>query len=239
MNIQELSANYKLDQPGIDIVKKARLMFLCGVVAAGKDTILEQVLKNPDYRRLITHTTRLPRANNGIMEQNGINYYFVSVSEMADLLVRHQMVEINNFGGNYYGACVAEIEKANDAGKVIIAAIDVHGVRSFRDIAPDNVTAVFIVPPDYDTWIKRLDKRYDSRSESLAQIWRERSGIAVDEINHALNEPGYHFIVNDDLAETVSELDKIVSRASRGEKIDDFAARQVAIKLLADIKAHT
>ena len=213
-------------------------MFLCGVVAAGKDTVLEQVLVNSDYRRLITHTTRPPRANNGIMEQNGINYYFVSVDEMADLLARHQMVEINNFGGNYYGASVAEIKKANDAGKVIVAAIDVHGVRSFRDIAPDNVTAIFIVPPDYDTWIKRLDRRYESKTESLAQIWQERSSIAVDEITHALDEPGYYFVVNDNLAETVSEIDKIISRASRGGKIDDFSARQVAVKLLSDIKAH-
>lgn len=238
MNIQELAKNYKIDQAGAAIVRQARLVFLCGIVAAGKDTVLEQLLKSPDYHRLISHTTRPRRTNDGVIEQDSVDYHFVSEDQMSQLLENHQMVEVNNFGGKYYGTSINEVSRANSNGKIAVTDIDVHGVQSFRNIAPNNVVAVFIVPPDYETWIQRLNKRYESKEESLAQIWQARSSIAVDEINHAINDGGYYFIVNDDLAETVSELDKIVRRASRGEKVDDSVARQTAVKLLADIKSH-
>ncbi len=234
MNIEELARNYKIDKAGAEIVSKAKLVFLCGIVAAGKDTVLEQILKLPGYRRIISHTTRPRRSNNGVVEKDSIDYHFVSVEQMAELLVNQKMVEINNFGGNYYGTSIAEVAGAADNNDIAVTDIDIHGVDSFRKIVP-GLIAVFLVPPNYGIWMARLEKRYESKADFLTKIYKERSPIAIGEINHALSDPKYYFLVNDSLSQTVQELDKIIKRASRGEKYDDSVARSCAKNLLSDL----
>ena len=239
MNIQELVANYKIDKAGELIVRQVKMVFMCGITAAGKDTLLTELIKKRGYYRLISHTTRAPRYNDGVCEKDGVDYHFVSPDKMAQLLIDHKMVEVNDFGGKYYGTSLAEIEKANASACVAISDIDVNGFQSFYRIAPDNVMAIFVVPPDYDAWLSRLKKRHDSNQGVFTEVINERVGIAMQEIKHALSSKNYYFIVNDNLGKTVQELDKIIQRASRGKKVDDFGPRRVAEQILQQIKLHS
>lgn len=238
MNIHDLAKSYKIDQAGATIVGQAKMVFMCGVTAAGKDTLVSELVKKPGYYRLVSHTTRAPRYNDGILEQDGVDYHFVSEQQMAQLLADHKMVEVNNFGGKFYGTSLAEITKANASVRVAISDIDVNGFQSIYSIAPDSVIAVFVVPPDYDTWLGRLNKRYESNQSALADAVNERVNIAMGEISHALSSKNYYFIVNDNLGKTVQKLDKIIQRASRGKKVNDWRARRVANQILQQIKLH-
>lgn len=236
MEIQQLAGNYKIDIDGIKIIRQSKIALLVGITSAGKDTIQKRLLDSPDYYSIISHTTRPPRANNGVMEQDGLSYHFVTFNQMATLLSDHKMVEINKFGENYYGVSVKEFENANKLGKISVTDIDVNGISSFYDIAPNSITAVFIVPPDYNTWLSRIKKRYDS--EELFQAdWKIRRNIAISELEHALSVPYYHFIINDDLDRAIKVTDKIIRQGSGDFGRGDDEARLIARDLLDAIKA--
>ena len=216
MDIKQLAENYQPNQDVIETVKQSRIVLLAGIMAAGKDTIIERLLDGQDYHRIVSHTTRPPRTNNGLAEQNDIDYHFVSIDGMAQLLADNKMIEVNKFGSNYYGTSVAEIAEANRGHKIAITDIDVHGVDSFYKIAPSSITAIFIIPPSYKIWLDRLGKRYQSKESELASVWQERRQVAIDELEYVLQNPNYYFVVNDDLDEAVVQVDKIAHGYSDG-----------------------
>lgn len=235
MEIEQLAKNYKIDQFGIDIVRQSKTVFIVGITSAGKDTIIKRLLKSPDYHLIISHTTRQPRINNGVMEQDGVDYHFVTREQMATLLSEHKMIEINCFGGNYYGASVGELADASLEGKIATSDIDINGISSFYDIAPNSVTAIFIVPPDYQTWLTRVQNRYES-IEAFERDWRTRREIAINELEHALSVPHYHFVINDDLDRAVRVTDKIAHHEKNVFGRGDDEARLRARDLLDSIK---
>ena len=234
--IDQLIAQYKISDQALAVVRSTRIALLVGITAAGKDTLQNQLLKRPIYHEIITHTTRPPRANNGVMEVDGQNYHFVSVEQMSQLLKNQQLIEVNRFGDNYYGTSVGEFEAAKAADKIALGDIDVHGIASFRALSEGNVVPIFIVPPDYDTWRQRLEKRYQS-TEELGRELPKRLAAAQFELEHALSVPYYHFIINDELERAVRVADKIASGENSFNQRDE-EARAAAANLLNAINAH-
>ncbi|PKL31912.1 hypothetical protein CVV43_00480 [Candidatus Saccharibacteria bacterium HGW-Saccharibacteria-1] len=235
MEIEKLASNYKIDQSGIDIVRASKTVFIVGITSAGKDTIVKRLLESPDYHLIVSHTTRQPRVNNGVMEQDGDDYHFVTQNQMKTLLTDHKMIEVNCFGGNYYGTSVGEFADANLENKIAISDIEVNGISSFYDIAPNSVTAIYIVPPDYETWLCRVQKRYES-IELFERDWLVRREIAVNELEHVLSVSHYHFVINDDLNRAVKVTDKIAHREDNVFGRGDDEARLKARDLLDAIK---
>ncbi len=234
MTTEELAKNYRIGESGAEIVRRARLVFLTGITAAGKNTIMEQIADPDKFHRLVSHTTRSPRKNNGIMELNGVDYHFVSVAKMARLLKRQQMVEINHFGQDYYGVSVAEVATATKAGRIAINDVDINGVQAFSNIAPDKVTVIFIVPPSYEIWLERLKSRYQGDLKLIKEVWAKRRQIAINELTFALNQPQYQFVVNDQLEQAVRDTKRIINQ----QKVETASAKLVAQELLKDIKQN-
>lgn len=235
MDIEKLANNYRPDKNGIKVAKGSQLLFLIGVVSAGKDAIKEELLKKYNYCLVVTYTTRPPRMNNGKLEVNGKDHYFVSFDQMAELLRAHQMIEVNHFGENYYGTSVNELMTANDTGKIVLADVDVHGAAMFNNIAPDNMMAIFIVPPDYNTWLQRIENRYESMGV-FNDEWKIRRDITISELETALQTPYFHFVINDNLKEVVELVDRIAHHDESVISKGDTEARNCAIKLLEEIK---
>lgn len=234
MNAEELAKNYRIGITGAEIVRRARLVFLTGITAAGKNTIMEQIINSDRFHRLVSHTTRQPRKNNGVLERDGVDYHFVSVAKITRLLRRQQMVEINQFGQDYYGVSVAEVATATKAGKIAINDVDINGVQAFSQISPDRITVIFIVPPDYETWLERLKYRYQGDLDLVKEVWSKRRQIAISELTYALQQPQYQFVVNDQLDQAVRDTKKIINQ----QKIETSSAKSIAQKLLKDIQQN-
>ena len=77
LNIEKLINNYQPTDETIEMVQLTNVVLLAGITGAGKDTIKKRLLKMPYFRDIVSHTTRLPRINNGKAEEDGVDYHFI------------------------------------------------------------------------------------------------------------------------------------------------------------------
>ncbi len=68
LDIEKLIKDYEPNEQAIELVRSTKVVLLAGITGAGKDTIKKRLLKMPYFRDIVSHTTRLPRINNGKTE---------------------------------------------------------------------------------------------------------------------------------------------------------------------------
>lgn len=236
MDLAQKLQNYTPSSDATKMVKSARIALLVGIAGAGKDTIKHQLLKSDDFRDIVSHTTRAPRENNGIMEVDGQDYHFIDMDTALKMVAEKAFVEAKAVHGNtLYGTSVAEIKAGQDAGKISITDVDVQGVGEYKKLSHD-VVALFILPPDYDTWHMRLAHRYHTATE-LEKEWPKRRDSAIKELEYALSVPYYHFIINDEIERSVRVAGEIARKPDSFRREDD-EARLVARDILEELKSH-
>lgn len=167
------------------------------------------------------------------MEQEGRDYHFINETRAEEMIDRRQFVEAKFVHDTVYGTGIAEIQAIHDADRTAITDIDVQGVDEYKQFS-QNVIAIFLLPPSYDEWRRRLRVRYASEAEFDTE-WPKRFRSAIKELTHALEVPYYHFIINNDLSETVRIAREIANRPDLYNRKDDearLAARDLLSKLL-------
>lgn len=206
-------------------VRDVPLLFIVGISGAGKNTIMNRMLHTyaDSYHEFITHTTRLPRKNHGVMEKDGVEYHFVDFATANSMFDAHEYIEANIYSGNIYGTSLAEMEAAKKEGKIVIGDIDVNGVANFVKYGL-NVKPVFVLPPNYKVWQERLLKRYEGH-EIDAVDWQRRMQTAKTELEQVLAAPYYYLVINDDLIATTERINAI----AHGEDIEQRPEDAVAI----------
>ena len=190
------------------IVRDTQLLIIAGVVCAGKNTVIDRLVAAEQYHRIVTYTTRAPRKNHGVLEQNGDDYHFIDTAELRRMVENQEFIEFKHTHGNYYGTGVAELEKARTQHKVPVMDIDVKGVVEYLEIKPDT-HAVFLLPPSAQIWLERLEKRYGDLSAHGEELTK-RFQTAYDEIKHIQSDKRFVLVINDDLATTAKQLHGVV-----------------------------
>ncbi len=223
---ENLIINYQPTAEAINLLQNMRVALLVGITGAGKDAIKNGLLQTGHYQKIITTIPRPMRPH----EQNGVDYYFINDETALNNLREHKYFEAKLVHDRVYGTTTAELERINNSGKIAIGDVDVQGVDEYVK-ATNNLTAIFIVPPSYETWHQRLVGRGDESPQETAR----RTKSAIMELNHALARHYYKFVINDDLGEAIQSIDQII----RGENptYDDRPARTVAQDLLEYIVA--
>ncbi|PID32861.1 hypothetical protein CR956_00295 [Candidatus Saccharibacteria bacterium] len=230
MDLDKIVKNYQPDQKILDLVKKTKVVLLCGISGAGKNTIQDKLLaKDVKFTRIITSTTRPPRDNNGVMERDGVDYYFFSKDQAAEKITKREYFEVAHVHDNIYGITADEIQRIHDADKVALASIDYQGVEYFHGYHP-GIEVIFIVPPSYDVWYQRARQRYDNEVE-FQSVLPVRKASALRELDWALNTDYCHFLINDDLDTAVEQAYSMIG----GELAEDSLAREAASQMLAAI----
>ncbi len=179
---------------------KGLLVVLSAPAGCGKDTVLAEVKKaDSNVKQSISMTTRLPREG----EQDGVDYYFTSVSDFENKISENGFLEYVKYGVNYYGTPKKAIEEMVDSGKTVILKIEVEGAGNVRKIYPDAVS-IFIMPPSLTELSRRLKNRGTETEEDICR----RLKIAEDEMQRAKE---YNYIViNDDLSVCVNDVLSII-----------------------------
>lgn len=219
--IDQLIANYEPSDKAVELIRNTHIALLVGISGAGKDTIKKQLLTLSDYSDIVSHTTRPPRVNNGVMEVAEVDYHFIDEVTAKTMLENHDFIEAKLVHHTVYGTSLKELEKASNANKIAVTDIDVQGVSEYKAIS-SNVVAIFVIPPSYSIWRERLAQRYES-PEAFDAEWTKRRNSAVSELTHALEVPYYHFIINDSLERAVTVADEIAHRPDVFLRKDDEA----------------
>lgn len=201
-------AQYTPSEAAISAVRQVPLLIAVGITGAGKDTVLRHLTEAypNDYRFAVSHTTRAPRENHGVMEQDGVAYHFIDKPAAERMLDEGALVEANMYASNVYGMSIAEIAQAGSEGKILVSDIDVNGVGNFVRLGL-NAKPVFLLPPSFEIWQERLQKRYEG--EFNTEDLRKRLQTALTELENAIANDYFYIVVNDDLDKTISLINDI------------------------------
>ena len=70
-------AAYRMPEKAKQLIGSGEVTVLCGVTASGKNTIANYLIKHGNYAHVVSHTTRAPRENHGVLETSGNEYWFL------------------------------------------------------------------------------------------------------------------------------------------------------------------
>ncbi|HSI86013.1 MAG: guanylate kinase [Candidatus Methylacidiphilales bacterium] len=153
-------------------IHKFRRQGILFVVSApsgtGKTTLVDNLRATPDFIQSVSCTTRKPRPG----EQHGRDYFFHTVQEFESMLAAGEFIEHASVYGNYYGTLKRTVRGALAEGTDVLLAIDVQGAAQIRGTTDalilSSLVDVFILPPNYEEWERRLRKRATETEEQIA-----------------------------------------------------------------------
>lgn len=195
------------------MMSKGKVFMISGPSGSGKDTVLKLLFgKYPNIRFSISSITRAMREG----EVEGEKYNFISVEKFQNMINNDELLEYNEFVGNFYGTPRKPVEDAVNNGEDIIVEIDVNGAAQIRKKIPDAIS-IFIMPPSLEI----LKARLSGRGTETAELVEKRLNAALNEIKRA--EEYDYIVVNDALDEAVSDIASIITseqlRVSRQQKL--------------------
>jgi guanylate kinase len=230
---EEAIAGYRPSDASLRTLNATRLTVLVGLSSSGRDTVINELVRTGDYHPIITNTTRSPRINNGILERDGVEYWFMTEEEVLEGLRQGKYLEAEIIHGQQVsGTPISEIEAAHEKNLIAITDVDIGGGNALHDLKPDTVS-VLLLPPGFDEWIRRLQARGELPDDEV----KRRMQTAVTVISDALAQDFYHFVINRDLDETV----RIVHELSTGLPPDttlETEAKSLAVQLEIDVRLY-
>lgn len=166
----------------------------------GKTTLVKALVESLSKITVsISHTTRPKRSN----EMHGINYYFVDVTEFANLINQHEFLEHAVIFGHHYGTSKTMVKETLAKGIDVILEIDWQGHQQIKKLFPQTI-GIFILPPSLADLRERLLKR----NQDDPDIIRKRLADVKETISHI---PEFDYLViNDDFTTASHDLKTIV-----------------------------
>ena len=180
-----------------------KLVIFSAPSGSGKTTIVRELLKRFDcFEFSISATSRQPRG----VEQNGVDYYFMSNDEFKARVERDEFVEWEEvYAGTCYGTLKSEMERIWAKGNVIIFDVDVMGGINLKRLFGEDACSVFIMPPS----VEELERRLRGRGTDAEEVIQKRIAKAEFEISKA---PEFdHVVINDKLDVAVEEAAGIIT----------------------------
>lgn len=183
----------------LKVQSKSFPLVISGPSGVGKTVICRRLLDiNPEMSRVITVTTRSPRAG----ETHKLDYYFVDKARFDKMRENGALLEWAEVHGADYGTPRREVERYMEEDQIPLLNIDVQGALAVKREISETVL-VFVLPPDEETILSRLQKRATDDEETI----RRRLKRAREEMALA---PEYDYVVvNDELDRCVNEIQHI------------------------------
>jgi guanylate kinase len=231
--LNELLASYVPGEAAVRTVRDAKIVLLVGITGAGKNTLKRELLKDDAYYEFISHTTRPPRSNLGVMEQDGKDYFFIDTNEAIRMLKAGEYIEAKKVHSNIYGTAIEGLKPSVESDRIAVNDIDVQGVDEYKTMSPD-VHAVFLLPPSLEEWHNRRLARYGGRIDPEDNQVRLES--AKMELEFALNKGYFDFLVNDDVTQAAQEIKHIVAGTKDSAAHD--AGELLARALYDELSTH-
>ncbi|WP_375326158.1 guanylate kinase [Flagellimonas sp. GZD32] len=181
-----------------------KLIIFSAPSGSGKTTIVKHLLDQPELNLAFSiSATSRPRRGK---EKNGVNYYFMSVSQFKRHIKDGDFLEWEEvYRDNFYGTLKSEVERLWAEGKNVIFDIDVSGGLRIKKKFPEKTLAVFVKPPSVDELKIRLKKRSTESEDKI------NMRIAKASVELATAPQFDKIIKNYDLEVALDEAHKLVA----------------------------
>lgn len=148
------------------------IIVLLGASGSGKSTIENELATHHGFEKIISYTTRQPRAG----EENGKDYYFTENNTFAAMINTGVLAEYDEYSqGRLYGTLKADYA---DGNKVVV--LTPNGLRQLKQNCPQENIFTVLVNASLGTRVKRYIDRcgvnqftFDDKNEIASRVERD------------------------------------------------------------------
>lgn len=224
--------DYHISAAAQQTLHGTRFAAMLGPTSSGRNTIIERLVASGNYHFIISDTTRPPRVNNGILEENGVQYWFRNEDDMLQDIQEGKFLEAEVIHQQQVsGISIRELEKAQSNHRIAITDIDIGGVHNVVTAKPDTAI-ILILPPSFEEWRRRIEERGHMSDEE----WRRRAQTALRIFKAPSEHDFFKVVVNDSLDHAVQLVDAI-ARTGTVDPIEQAKGVEVAAALYAATQA--
>lgn len=184
-------------------IEQPMLVVISGPSGVGKDMTINRMkeLGYPFYF-VVTATTRPQRPG----EIDGKDYFFVSMSDFAEMIEQDELLEYAVVYGDYKGIPKAQVRQALASGQDVIMRIDVQGAATIRRLIAEAIL-IYISAESEEALVRRLSQRKTEPEDQL------KMRIATARKEQARLEIFDYIVINEEdrLDETCEKVAAIIT----------------------------
>lgn len=195
--------------------KRIKVVALYGKAGAGKDTVMQQVIKMaPNLcHEIVSCTTRPPREG----EVNGVNYHFLTVEEFTHKVLSGDMLEATEFREWFYGTAL----DALSAEQVNIGVFNTAGLEALFEDTRLEVLPVSVEASDKTRLMRQLNRETNPDCEEICRrFFADKQDFKRFEAEIELDFEEYIWYIDNDnghLDGTIIELVNLISDFNEGQ----------------------
>lgn len=139
------------------------LIVISGPSGVGKDSAVQRMKERGlPIHFVVTATTRPQREG----EQHGVDYFFVSREQFAEMIENDKLIEYAIVYGDYKGIPKSQVEEALASGTDVVMRVDVQGAQTIRKLYPEALL-IFLSTRTEEELVHRLEQRKTESPEDL------------------------------------------------------------------------
>lgn len=230
-SFRKVLKDYHVSPHAQKVLDRARLVVLSGVAGGGRNTTINYLVEKHNYFFIVSDTTRPPKLRGGVLEQNGVNYYFRTEADMLADIKHGEFIEAEIIHNQQVsGTSIRELDRANRTDRIAIHECEYGGAHNVALAKPD-AHIIGLLPPDYDEWIRR----FRNREEINDQEFQNRMQTAQVVLKNMLERSYFKFVINNSVEQCAEDIRAIVEEDAY-DVDQEIAGRKVAEKLLLRIQ---
>lgn len=220
--LKELPILAKAYRPALDVAAKingVELSMIIGPSGAGKSTIIERL----DLPYIPSCTSRDPRPG----EHEGKDFYFLrDYQQVRDEIKAGRFVQVAvGPTGEFYATRANNYPTNGPATMPVVA----DAVPIFRQLGFKKTYSIFIVPPSFEEWMRRMGAHRLSGEQLNRRLAEARRSFLF-----ALSDKDMHFVFNGKLEFAIAQTQDILNGKINNQL--DEKARITAKNILLELE---